>query len=389
MKLSELDVLLNGMMKCTEGVSDLNFTVGRPYQVEAHGELKPVKLGGELRNLTAIDTEEIANTLVGGDSNLQKILQETGACDCAYALPDGTRFRVNVFKVRGNYSIVLRVLPIRIPTLQELNLPAIFEEITQLRNGMVLVTGSTGSGKSTTLASIIDRINATRGVHIVTLEDPIEFGHPHKKGTINQRELGLDFPSFHEGLRAALRQAPKVILVGEMRDRPTVEIALKAAETGHLVLSTLHTIDAGQTINRIMGMFEPSEQRLIRSRVSQVLRFVIGQRLLPKKGGGRVAAMEIMGTNLRVRELILSDEDTDKTFYGVIADSRPYGWQTFDQHIIDLFEKDLITEEVAKSYCTDASVITLGVDQIRAARGEDTSDLGPLEMAFTRKIRRS
>jgi twitching motility protein PilT len=319
---------------------------------------------------------------------LARQLDEAGACDCAWHLPTGERFRTNIFKVRGNFSIVLRALPSAVPTFEQLQLPKMVEEIPKVLNGLVLVTGATGSGKSTTLAAIVDRINSTRAAHVVTLEDPVEFVHTHKMATINQRELGLDFPRFVDGLRAALRQAPKVILVGEMRDRETVEVALKAAETGHLVMSTLHTIDAGETINRIIALFAQEEQNMVKNRLAQSLRYVVSQRLMPRKSGGRIAALEIMGSSLRVRELILSGETLEKTFYGVIQDAKPHGWQTFDQHIVELFQQDLITSEVARSHCTDLSVVSRAVDQLRSARGERTSDIENLQMAYSKKLKR-
>lgn len=382
-----LDQALDRLFSEHAGASDLNLTCGRQPQLEISGKLTPVALGPLASELVPAQVEDLVQTLLRGDADLAETLERTGSCDCAYALENGLRFRVNVFRARGNLSVVLRVLASEVPDLKALNLPEILEEIPRLTNGLVLVTGATGSGKSTTLAAIIDRINQTRPVHIVTLEDPIEFTHPHKMATVNQRELGPDFAEFTDGLRAALRQAPKVILVGEMRDRATLEIGLKAAETGHLVLSTLHTIDAGQTINRITGMFSVEERQLVRSRLTQVLQFVVGQRLLPRKQGGRVAALEILGSNLRSRELIQNGETEDKTLYQVIHDSRPYGWQTFDQHIIELFEKDVIDEEVARNYCSDISMVGRELDRIRTERGEDTSGLGELQMDFVRKLR--
>ena len=387
MNPQETDRLLSSMIAYADGVSDLNFTVGRPPQAEVHGELKPVPFGNATGPLTPAQTESLALALMNGNDALVAELNKTGSCDAAYHLQDGQRFRINVFRVRGHYSIVLRALPTEIPNLDKLKVPEILGEIPKLKNGLVLVTGATGSGKSTTLAALVDRLNATRAVHIVTLEDPIEFSHPHKKGTVNQRELGVDYPSFADGLRAALRQAPKVILVGEMRDRETIEIALKAAETGHLVLSTLHTIDAGQTINRMVGVFNIDEQRHVRSRISQTLRYVVGQRLLPRKQGGRVAAVEVMGSSLRTRELIIQDESGDKTYYQVIRDAKSHGWQTFDQHIVELYSQDEITDEVAKSYCTDLSEVSRAIDQIRAGRGEDTSDLTDLRMDISHRLR--
>lgn len=388
MTRAELDQAFAAALKAFPAASDFNFTVNKPPQIEVNGELKTYTFGPISGPLTPDDTKAIAKAITGDHPALAEALEKTGACDCAYALPDGTRFRVNVFIARNQRSVVLRVLANDVPTLEQLKMPPIIEEISKLRNGMVLVAGATGSGKSTTLAAIIDRINATRPVHVVTLEDPVEFTHKHKLGTVNQREMGTDFHRFSDGLRAALRQAPKVILVGEMRDPETIEIGIKAAETGHLVLSTLHTIDAGQTINRIIGMFSVEERQLIRSRLAQVLRFVVGQRLLPKEGGGRVPALEIMGTSLRTRELIQNGETPEKTFYQVISDARAHGWQTFDQHILELYAANTVSMEVAKTCCSDVSVVTKEVDRIRAARGEDTSGLGQLEMAYQRKIKK-
>ncbi|MBI4607290.1 MAG: PilT/PilU family type 4a pilus ATPase [Planctomycetes bacterium] len=387
MNRTELDSALTALLEAKPGASDVNLTPGKPPQLEVHGALGPVELGSFRGPLTPEDTRAVADAILDGSRAHLEALEATGSCDCAYALASGMRFRVNVFSARGSRSVVMRILAMEPPSLESLKLPPIIEEIPKLVNGMVLVTGATGSGKSTTLAAIVDRINATRPVHIVTLEDPIEFVHRQKTGTVNQRELGSDFQEFSDGLRAALRQAPKVVLVGEMRDRVTMEIALKASETGHLVLSTLHTVDAGQTINRITGMFALEERQLLRSRLAEVLRYAVSQRLLPKEGGGRILAMEVMGSSLRSRELIQNGEEGDKTFYRVIADARPMGWQTFDQHIVDLFKDKLISAEAAKTYCSDASVVTKDVDVIRTARGEDTSGIEKLEMAYTRKIR--
>ena len=307
-------------------------------------------------------------------------MADTGACDLSWGLPSGTRLRVNAFRTRGGTSIVLRVLHSGIPTLAELGLPASLAGVAALHDGLVLVTGATGSGKSTTLAAVIGLINAMRPVHIVTLEDPIEFVHSPEQATINQRELGADFPTFADGLRSALRQAPKVIMVGEMRDAESVEIGLKAAETGHLVLATLHTIDAGQAIGRLAGIFHPSEQRPVRNRLAEVLHFVLAQRLLPREGGGRVAAVEILGQSLRVRELIREGEGAETRFHQAIAEGRSYGWQTFDQHIVDLFERGFVTVETALAYASELAEVQRGIDRVRSSRGEETSTLGDLEM---------
>src|SRR6266496_1533644 len=256
MRRNELDFILNKMLESQQEVSDLNFTVDKPPQVESFGELVPVPLDPPLGALTPFQTEMVALNLVGGNRRLTEDLLRTGSCDSSYSLADKARFRVNIFSQRGNYSIVLRKLNTKIPTLQDLNMPEIFLQVPREKTGLILVTGATGSGKTTTLAALLNEVNENKSIHVITLEDPVEYVHPQKKATFNQRELGIDFNTFASGLRAALRQAPKVILVGEMRDRETVSIALSAAETGHLVLSTLHTIDAGQTINRILGMFE-------------------------------------------------------------------------------------------------------------------------------------
>jgi twitching motility protein PilT len=287
---------------------------------------------------------------------------------------------VNVFAQRGNYSIVCRQLNTTIPTLEKLKLPPVFKEIPKEKTGLVLVTGATGSGKSTSLAAILNEINVSKAVHIVTLEDPVEYVHPHKKATFNQRELGIDFDSYANGLRAALRQAPKVILVGEMRDRDTVKIALSAAETGHLVLSTLHTVNAGETVNRILGMFEPEEQEQIRIRLSDTLRWVVSQRLAPQIGGGRLALIEIMGSNLRTQETIRLGESEGKTFYEIIEGSLPFGWRNFDHACLEAYEQGAITEETALAYCTKRNVVSRGIDNIKKARGELSLTAGSLRM---------
>ncbi len=295
-------------------------------------------------------------------------------------LPGKARFRVNIFSQQGNYSAVLRKLEARIPTISEMNLPEAFHQIAQEKNGIILVTGATGSGKSTSLAAMLNEINEHMSVHIVTLEDPVEFAHPHKMATFNQREMGNDFDTFANGLRAALRQAPKVILVGEMRDRETVEIGLSAAETGHLVLSTLHTVDAGQTINRILGMFSTEEENQIRIRLADTVRWIVCQRLLPKEGGGRVAAFEILGSNLRVKDTILNGESEGKTFYEIIEAGKAFGMITFDDYIIELFRQGLITEETAKAYASNRGIVGRGIDSIKSSMGQATTDIGKLEV---------
>ena len=388
MKQTEIDYWITSMLETYGNVSDLNITVGKPLQVETSGQLVPVPVEPEVPSLTPFQAEVFALNLIGGNKRLLDDLVKHGSCDLSYWLGQKARFRVNVFSQKTNLSTVLRKLEMKIPTIGQLSLPKLFHNMAGERNGIILVTGATGSGKSTSLAALLDKINDEKPVHIVTLEDPIEYVHQHKMATFNQRELGNDFDTFASGLRAALRQAPKVILVGEMRDRETMEIGLSAAETGHLVLSTLHTVDAGQTINRVLGMFEQEEQAQVRNRLVDTVRWIVCQRLLPKVGGGRVAAFEIMGMNLRVRELIMNGETEDKTFYDVIADAKALGWQTFDQHILELYEDGLITEETAASYCTRKTAVNRGLDSIKSARGESTTGITGLAMDVKQEEKR-
>jgi twitching motility protein PilT len=377
---ADVDYLLRRMLESHETVSDLNFSVAKPPQVEVSGELTPVGIDPRLERLTPFQTETLALHLMQCDRRLAQLLIAQGSCDCSYALIGKSRFRVNIFQQRNSYSIVLRKLSTQILSIDDLHLPPIFHQMSQEKNGLILVTGATGSGKSTTLAALIDRMNETKAIHIVTLEDPVEFIHPHKKATINQRELGSDFDTFANGLRSALRQAPKVILVGEMRDRETVEIALSAAETGHLVLSTLHTIDAGQTITRILGMFDKDEEKLVRIRLANTLRWIVSQRLLPRIDGGRVAALEIMGTNLRVKESVLNGESEGKTFYEIIEAAERFGMQTFDQSIINLFHEGVIDEDTALAYASRKSVARRGIDEAKKEWGLFTSDIQELAL---------
>ena len=380
MRKPEIDDLLTGMLESHDNVSDLNITVDRPLQVESSGELTPVPVNPPIENLTPFQTEIFALNLVNSDRRLSDMLVKQGSCDSSYFLAGKARFRVNIFSQRGNTSIVLRKLETKIPTLEELKLPEAFKKMPGEKNGLILVTGATGSGKSTSLAALLNEINATKSVHIVTLEDPVEFVHPNRKATFNQRELGNDFDAFANGLRAALRQAPKIILVGEMRDRETVELGLKASETGHLVLSTLHTVDAGQTINRIVGMFDQEEEKQIRQRLADTIRWIVGQRLLPKVGGGRVAVHDILGNNIRTRESILNGETEGKTFYEIQEASEPFGMQTFDQAIIRAYEAGLTTEETAVAYATRKAVVQRGIDKVKQKRGEKTTDIEGLKM---------
>jgi twitching motility protein PilT len=380
MRKPEIDHILAKMLESHSNISDLNLTVDKPFQVESSGQLVGVDLEPLFEKLTPFQTEIFALNLVNQDHRLLDDLVTSGSCDLSYELPGVARFRVNIFSQRGHYSIVLRKLETKIPSCADLDLPDAYYHVAGEKNGIVLVTGSTGSGKSTSLAAVINEINEKKSIHIITLEDPVEYTHQQKKATINQRELGKDFDSFSSGLRAALRQAPKVILVGEMRDRESVEIALNAAETGHLVLSTLHTVDAGSTINRILGMFGVEEENQIRIRLADTVRWIICQRLLPKEGGGRVAAFEAMGSNLRVKDVILHGESEGKTFYDIIEQGRAFGMIPFDTCIVDLYEKGLISEETAKAYASNKSNVNRGIDALKSARGEKTTDLGKLEV---------
>ena len=372
---SQLDHLIGQVLDQAPQTSDILFTAGKPVQAELHGKLTNIKTRPELGTLLPFQTESVAYALMGQNVRAFRDMVRQGSCDLAYQLPGRSRFRVNIFMQRGSVSIVMRQLSTKIPTMEQLNLPALFKDMAKEKFGLILVTGATGSGKSTSLAALIDLINNASPVHIVTLEDPVEYVHPHKVATVNQRELGADFDSFSNGLRAALRQAPKVILVGEIRDRDTIEIAMSAAETGHLVLGTLHTSDAGQTINRIIGMFELAEERLVRIRLAESLKYVVSQRLLTRVGGGRIAAFEILRKNLRITDCIVNGEREEKTFYNVISTSETYGMVTFDQYIFGLFEKGFITEETAMLGSTDKSRLGQMIDKLKAARGEKVTDI--------------
>jgi twitching motility protein PilT len=359
MSLLDVAPIIEQMLQVSENVSDLNFSCGQVPQVEINGTLystEPLGLG----RLSAYQTEIIAMSILRDNPEAARQLARTHTSDLSYALPGKCRFRVNIFQQRNSFSIVMRVIPHEIPSFESLRLPPQLADISHIRNGIVLLTGPTGSGKSSTLAAIIDRINEQKAYHIVTIEDPIEFLHNHKKSTINQREVGADTKDFASALRAALRQAPKVILVGEMRDLETAEIALEAAETGHLVLSTLHTIDASKTIDRIIGLYPKNEEKIIRTRLAQTFRYIVSQRLIPRADGkGRIAAVEILRSNPRTREYIEKGESEGKTLLDAIRDGEIDGMQDFDSVIRTFIESGLISLDDGLSYATNQNNLLL------------------------------
>ncbi|RUM93431.1 MAG: twitching motility protein [Thermodesulfatator sp.] len=388
MRTAELNQILEEMLEAHPRISDINFTVGRPCQVAADGKLHVSPPFIDTKNLVPFQTEELALSLIDDNRRLLADLFQHGSCDFSYKLDNGPRFRVNVFSQKGTYSIVMRKLESKVPTIDELSLPDCFRKMAREKNGIILFTGATGTGKTTSLAAILDEINRREELHVITLEDPVEYVHTPAKATFNQRELGQDFDSFANGLRAALRQAPHVILVGEIRDRETVEIALNAAETGHLVFSTVHTVSAGHTINRILGMFSTEEERQVRFRLADSLRWVVGQRLLPRKEGGRIAVFEIMQNNVRVKDSIINGEREGKTFYQIIEDGHAYDMHTYDQHIVDIFAKGIIDEETALAYASNRAKLRQGIDRIKASRGEATTDIENLEIEEEYAVRR-
>jgi twitching motility protein PilT len=360
-------VVLREMLRASDKVSDLIFSPGRPPQIELAGKLVPVRIAG-LEKLTPAHTAGIAKLIVANQQTAQESLDKTGSADLSFSVPGDARFRVNIFKQRGTHAIVMRVIPMRPPKFSDFNLPEQLKEIVDIKNGIVLVTGPTGSGKSSTLAAVIDLINETHYYHIVTIEDPIEFLHTHKNSTIHQRELHSDTPSFSIALRAALRQAPKVILVGEMRDRETIEVALEAAETGHLVLSTLHTIDASKTVDRIIGVFPKNEEKVIRTRVAQSFRFIISQRLIPLGDGKRrIAAIEILKSTMRTREYIEKGESEGKSLIDAMEQGDQDGMQTFDMVIERFIRQGVVSIEAALPYATNQNNLLLQIADLKGA----------------------
>lgn len=355
--------MLQQMLAVSEKVSDLIFSPGRPPQIELVSKLQPVPNAG-IEKLTPAQTTAIAKLIIGNHEGAAESLEKTGSADLSFSVPGLCRFRVNIFKQRGSLAIIMRVIPTRPPSFEDFNLPKQFRDIAELKNGVVLVTGPTGSGKSSTLAAVVDLINATKYYHIVTIEDPIEFLHTHNNSTIHQRELHSDTPNFAVALRAALRQAPKVILVGEMRDRETMEVALEAAETGHLVLSTLHTIDAAKTVERLIGAFPKNEEQSIRVRLSQTFRYIISQRLLPRADGfGRIAVFEILKATSRTREYVERGETEGKSLRDAMEQGETEGMQTFDGEIEKLYRAGTVTKEDALAYSSNQGNMLLRIGE--------------------------
>jgi twitching motility protein PilT len=351
--------LITAMLKAREHVSDLIFSPGRPPQIESNGQLIQLKFKG-LECLVPRDTDSIAKILMGANEHAAKKLEIEGAADISYGLAQVARFRVNIFRQRGTCAIVMRVIPDRIPSFAELSLPAHLQDVCELRNGIVLVTGPTGSGKSSTLAAVIDKMNEEKAIHILTIEDPIEFLHRHKKATIHQRELHSDATTFASALRSALRQAPKVILVGEMRDRESIEIALEASETGHLVLSTLHTTDAAKTVERIIGAFPMEDQQGIRNRLSKAFKYILSQRLLPRLDGkGRIAVVEILKSTMRTREYVEKGESEGKSLLDAMRDGSNDGMQHFDEEIEKLIRSGVVDLDIGLTYATNPGNLRL------------------------------
>jgi twitching motility protein PilT len=349
--------LLGAMLRAADKISDLIFSPGRPPQVQVYGQMIPVQVPG-LTVLTPDETRGIAADLIGDNKQALAGLREHGACDISYGLPGLARFRVNVFIQRGSCAVVMRVIPTTIPDFASLRLPEQLSDVTRLRDGIVLVTGAAGSGKSSTLAVLLDRINQEKYYHIITIEDPIEFLHNHKCSTIHQRELHSDTPSFAHALRSAMRQAPKVILVGEMRDRETMESVLEAAETGHLVFSSLNTMDASKTVERIVSSFSPAEQQLVRERFAKSFRYIICQRLMPKADRtGRIAAFEILKANARTRECIEKGERDNKSLLDAIKAGASEGMQHFDGEIARLVNDRLIDLETGLSFASNPGML--------------------------------
>jgi twitching motility protein PilT len=375
------NTIIATMLRAAPKISDLIFSPGRAPQVEVNGELVQLKIPG-VGMLKPDDTARIANDLMGRSKHALEKLKEEGSCDISYSVPKLSRFRVNIFTQRGSCGIVMRVIPTDVPDFKSLNLPPELNEAAKLRPGIVLVTGPTGSGKSSTLAAFVDKINQTKACHVITIEDPIEFLHQHKLATIHQRELHTDCPSFALALRAALRQAPKLILVGEMRDKQTIEVALEAAETGHMVYSTLHTIDASKTVERIIGVFPLEEQNAIRGRLAKSFRYIVSQRLIPRLDGtGRVAAFEILKATIRTREYVQKGESEGKSLLDAMRDAEGGEMQCFDDEIEKMIRAGTIDMETGLSYCTNMGNLRLCLADFVEAQGNKTPGARPAKPA--------
>jgi len=372
------------MVQSGDGVSDVFFAAGRGPLLEQHGTLQEFAIDTPGGVLEASQIDQLAAHLIADDQRLTDELHRFGSCDCGYDLENVARFRVNIFRQRGRTAVVMRKLQTEIPTIQTLGLPPLFKDMVKEPNGIIFVTGATGSGKTSTLAAMINELNQTQPIHIVTLEDPIEFVHPHRLALLNQRELGKDFPDFPRGLRAAMRQAPKAILVGEIRDRTTMEIALTASETGHIVFSTLHTVSAGQTLKRILGMFDKDEELLLRQRLAETIRFIVSQRLVSKIGGGRLLVLEIMGSSLRTREAIMYGEGENRTFQEIIEAGTTLGWKTFDQSLLEAYKGDLITDETALMHSAHKNKMTRDIDMIKKLRNQSEDQPSGLQIESKR-----
>jgi twitching motility protein PilT len=364
MTKEEFDGLLGAMIQTADGVSDLLFVAGRPLQVEAQGRLRPFVDGQSEPVLTSERIETMARVIINNNQRLLEDLKQRGSCDSAYTLGNLCRFRVNIYLQNGSHAIVMRYLRPMIPSFESLHLAPIFNEIIKETNGLIFVTGGTGMGKTTTIAAMLNEINRTRDIHIVTLEDPIEFLFTHDKCTFSQRELGMDFFDFQDGMRAAMRQAPKIIFIGEIRDRETMEIVLNAGETGHLVFSTLHTTSAAMSINRILGLFSKDEERQVRERLAASMRYIISQRLVPAYSGGRLLVTELMGNNLRTHEAIVHGESENRVLEEIIEAGSVAGWHTFEQSLIKAYEQDLISEQTTLIYCANRTKMLQRIDTI-------------------------
>jgi twitching motility protein PilT len=380
---ASLDSVLTTMLESMLGVSDCLFVVGRPPQVEAYGRLCPVDIPQFMPVLQPAHTKAVAERLMGESDRLRNDFRNSGSCDTSYAVPNIARFRVNIFRQNGNYAVVMRKLTNEVPSIDQLKLPQILKDVSREKNGIILVTGATGNGKTTSLAAILNEVNQVADVHIVTLEDPIEFLHTHKRATFSQRELGKDFLDFATGLRAALRQAPKIILVGEIRDRETMEIALTAAETGHTVYATLHTISASLSINRIIGFFSKDEEGYVRQRLADVLRYIISQRLMPKVGGGRILATEIMGSSLRTKEAVLLGESDLRDLHEIIESSHQFGWHSFEQCLIGYYRDQRITEDTAMAYSVNKPAMRKAIDIAKKEMTQQEEGLTGLRLNLT------